>query len=73
MATWHWHQKESPFRFHQDTPPVFLVHASNDVGAPIDLPRAIRAQLEPLGVPVHLDQIAIRLPFDGDDLIRAAL
>jgi acetyl esterase/lipase len=55
VATWHWHQKESPFRFCQDTPPVFLVHASNDVGAPIDLPRAIRAQLEPLGVPVHLE------------------
>src|SRR5437867_9905266 len=29
-ATWHWRQQESPFVFRKDTPPVFLVHATND-------------------------------------------
>jgi acetyl esterase/lipase len=58
LATWHWRQKESPFQFRPDTPPVFLVHASNDGitgGAPIELPRAIEADLKKLGVPVHLE------------------
>jgi acetyl esterase/lipase len=58
LATWHWRQKESPFQFRPDTPPVFLVHASNDGingGAPIELPRAIEADLKRLGVPVHLE------------------
>ena len=39
LATWHWRQKESPFQFRKDAPPVFLVHASNDGitgGAPIE-------------------------------------
>jgi acetyl esterase/lipase len=57
IATWHWGKKESPFGFHKDTPPVFLVHASNDGisgGAPIEMPKAIEADLEKLGVPVHL-------------------
>jgi acetyl esterase/lipase len=57
LATWHWGKKESPFVFGKDTPPVFLVHATNDGlggGAPIELPRAIRADLERLGVPVRL-------------------
>ncbi len=58
IATWHWGKKESPFAFRKDSPPVFLVHASNDGiggGAPIELPRAIKADLERLGVPVHLE------------------
>jgi acetyl esterase/lipase len=58
LATWHWGKKESPFVFHKDTPPVFLVHASNDGirgGAPIEMPKAIKADLEKLGVPVHLE------------------
>ncbi|HSI15469.1 MAG TPA: alpha/beta hydrolase [Chthoniobacter sp.] len=58
LATWHWRQKESPFTFGKDTPPVFLVHATNDGitgGAPIELPRAITADLQKLGVPVHLE------------------
>jgi dienelactone hydrolase len=29
-ATWHWRQKESPFKFPKHAPPVFLVHATND-------------------------------------------
>ncbi|MBM4084870.1 MAG: alpha/beta hydrolase [Planctomycetes bacterium] len=56
-ATWHWRQKESPFVFRKDTPPVFLVHATNDGlngGAPIEMPRAIQAALEQLGVPVRM-------------------
>jgi acetyl esterase/lipase len=55
LATWHWRQKASPFNFRKDTPPAFLVHASDDGGAPIELPRAIKAQLEGLGVPVHME------------------
>jgi acetyl esterase/lipase len=57
LATWHWRRKESPFTFHRDTPPVFLVHATNDGlggGAPIEMPRAIKADLERLGVPVRM-------------------
>jgi dienelactone hydrolase len=58
LATWHWRQKESPFVFHQDTPAVFLVHATNDGingGAPIEMPKAIKADLEKLGVPVRME------------------
>lgn len=58
-ATWHWRQKESPFVFHKNTPPVYLVHATNDGisgGAPIELPRAIKADLGKLGVPVKMDE-----------------
>jgi acetyl esterase/lipase len=58
LATWHWRQKESPFVFKKDTPPVFLVHATNDGingGAPIEMPKAIRADLEKLGVPVRME------------------
>lgn len=57
LATWHWRQKESPFVFKKDTPPVFLVHATNDGingGAPIEMPRDIEADLKALGVPVHM-------------------
>lgn len=57
LATWHWRQKESPFHFPKDAPPVFLVHATNDGingGAPIEMPRAIKADLERLGVPVRM-------------------
>lgn len=56
-ATWHWRQKNSPFKFGKDAPPVFLVHATNDGitgGAPIELPRQIKADLEKLGVPVKM-------------------
>jgi acetyl esterase/lipase len=58
LATWHWRQQESPFVFHKDTPPVFLVHATNDGitgGAPIEMPKQIKADLEKLGVPVHME------------------
>ncbi|MCB1278461.1 alpha/beta hydrolase [Prosthecobacter sp.] len=58
LATWHWRQKESPFVFKKDTPPVYLVHATNDGingGAPIEMPKAIKADLEKLGVPVRMD------------------
>jgi acetyl esterase/lipase len=57
LATWHWRRKESPFTFRKDSPPVFLVHATNDGiqgGAPIELPRAIEADLKKLGVPVRM-------------------
>lgn len=60
-ATWHWRQKESPFKFTKDTPPVYLVHATNDGingGAPIELPRQIKADLTALGVPVRMDEFA---------------
>jgi acetyl esterase/lipase len=59
LATWHWRQKQSPFKFRNDSPPVFLVHATNDGitgGAPIEMPRAIKADLEKLGVPVHMEE-----------------
>lgn len=58
LATWHWRQKESPFVFKKDTPPVYLLHATNDGingGAPIEMPKAIKADLEKLGVPVRMD------------------
>jgi acetyl esterase/lipase len=58
IATWHWGKKVSPFVFHKDAPPVFLVHATNDGisgGAPIEMPKAIAADLEKLGVPVHME------------------
>lgn len=58
LATWHWRQKESPFTFRKDTPPVFLVHATNDGirgGAPIEMPRQIKADLEKLGVSVRME------------------
>jgi acetyl esterase/lipase len=58
LATWHWRKKESPFSFRKDGPPVFLVHATNDGirgGAPIELPQAIQADLNKLGVPVRLE------------------
>ncbi len=57
IATWHWRQKTSPFNFRKETPPVFFVHATNDGitgGAPIELPDAIKAQLEALAVPVKM-------------------
>lgn len=57
LATWHWRQKESPFTFGKDTPPVFLVHATNDGisgGAPIEMPKDIKEDLEKLGVPVKM-------------------
>ena len=47
LATWHWRQKKSPFTFRKDSPPVFLVHATNDGikgGAPIELPKEITAE-----------------------------
>lgn len=58
LATWHWRQKDSPFVFSKDTPPVFLVHATNDGingGAPIEMPKDIKADLEALGVPVRME------------------
>ncbi len=57
LATWHWRQKESPFHFPKDAPPVFLVHATDDGiagGAPIEMPRAIKAADSVLGVPVRM-------------------
>jgi len=58
LATWHWGQKESPFKFNKDAPPVFLVHATNDSSAPIEMPRTIRTDLEKLGVPVRLAEFS---------------
>ena len=58
LATWHWGQKESPFKFTKDTPPVFLVHSTNDSTAPIEMPRAIKADLEKRGVPVRLEEFS---------------
>lgn len=55
IATWHWGKKESPFPFGKTTPPVFLVHATDDKVAPIELPRSIESDLNKLGVPVHLE------------------
>ncbi|MDB6117579.1 MAG: hypothetical protein JWO08_1360 [Verrucomicrobiaceae bacterium] len=62
LATWHWRDKISPFHFSKDAPPVFLVHATNDGiqgGAPIEMPRAIKADLEKLGVPVRMAEFAV--------------
>jgi len=57
-ATWHWREKKNPFKFRKNSPPVFLVHATNDGigggGAPIELPREIRSHLEELGIPVNM-------------------
>lgn len=62
-ATWHWRETKSPFTFRSDTPPVFLVHATNDGlpgpngkigGAPIHLAYEIRDQLRALGIPVEV-------------------
>ncbi|MCB1211155.1 MAG: alpha/beta hydrolase [Verrucomicrobiales bacterium] len=61
-ATWHWRQKESLFKFSKNSPPVYLVHATNDGingGAPIELPRAIKADLKKLGVPVKMDEFDV--------------
>jgi acetyl esterase/lipase len=55
LATWHWQKKESPFTFRRDTPPVFLVHATDDGIAPIELPRAIENDLKMLSVSVHME------------------
>ncbi|MCB1087224.1 MAG: hypothetical protein KDM63_09280, partial [Verrucomicrobiae bacterium] len=55
-------QKESPFVFQKDSPPVYLVHATNDGitgGAPIELPRQIQHDLEALGVPVRMDEFDV--------------
>jgi len=52
-GTWHWRKKESPFKFSQDAPPVFLVHAVTDV--PIEWVQTIKTDLEKLGVPVRLE------------------
>ena len=61
-STWHWRETISPFHFRNDTPPVFLVHATNDGlpgpngkigGAPIQLAYEIRDQLRSLGIPVE--------------------
>ncbi|MCB1224166.1 MAG: alpha/beta hydrolase [Verrucomicrobiales bacterium] len=62
LATWHWRQKQSPFVFQKDTPPVFLVHATNDGtpgGAPIEMPRQIHADLKALGVPVKMAEFDV--------------
>ncbi len=62
LATWHWREKTSPFHFSKDAPPVFLVHATNDGisgGAPIEMPRSIKADLEKLGVPVRMDEFDV--------------
>jgi predicted esterase len=61
-ATWHWRQKRSPFVFQKNTPPVYLVHATNDGikgGAPIELPRQIQRDLTALGVPVWMDEFDV--------------
>lgn len=57
-SVWHWRQPASPFTFSKKTPPVFLVHASDDKVAPIQLAEAIKQQLEETGVPVHLETYA---------------
>lgn len=54
-SVWHWRQKTSPFTFPKNAPPVFLLHATDDAIAPVELPQAIAKQLEDLGVPVHLE------------------
>lgn len=62
LATWHWRQKTSPFQFAKNTPPVFLVHATNDGikgGAPIELPREIAADLKQLGIPVQMAEFDV--------------
>jgi acetyl esterase/lipase len=56
-STWHWRQKESPFLFRRDAPPIMLVHATDDGlkgGAPIEMPRQIQRDLAALGVPVKM-------------------
>jgi acetyl esterase/lipase len=53
LGVWHWRQKESPFKFRKDTPPVYLVHATTD--KPIEIVQQIEADLKRLGVPVRLD------------------
>jgi acetyl esterase/lipase len=66
-ATWHWRELKSPFKFRKDSPPTLLVHATNDGvpnnedkigGAPIQMPREIKSQLETLHVPVRMLEFA---------------
>ena len=55
LSTWHYRRKESPFTFREDTPPIFLGHATDDKSAPVELAINIRNQLQRLAVPVHLE------------------
>lgn len=53
LGTWHWRKPENPFRFQQNSPPIYLVHATTD--KPVDIATNIVADLRALGVPAKLD------------------
>lgn len=53
LCTWAYREKESPFVFKKNTPPVFLAHARDD-SVPWELSENIRRQLVGLEVPVKL-------------------
>jgi acetyl esterase/lipase len=55
MATWSFGAKVSPFTFPNDVPPTFFCHAEDDTTAPIDLPKAIDAQIKAKGSATQLD------------------
>jgi len=55
MATWAMGSKTSPFKFPSDVPPAFFCHAEDDKTAPIELPKAVAAQIQAQGVATQLD------------------
>jgi predicted esterase len=55
MATWAFGSKTSPFAFTSDVPATFFCHAEDDDGAPIDLPKAVEAQIKAHGAATFLD------------------
>lgn len=55
MATWAFGSKTSPFAFTSDVPATFFCHAEDDDGAPIDLPKAVEAQIRAQGAATLLD------------------
>jgi acetyl esterase/lipase len=55
MATWAMGSKTSPFKFPADVPPAFFCHAQDDKTAPIELPKAVEAQIRAQGAATKLD------------------
>ena len=58
LATWHWRKKESPFKFPKDAPPCVsgsCHERRHERRRPHRAAQAIKADLEKLAVPVHLE------------------
>lgn len=53
LGTWHWRKPENPFVFKENSPPVYLVHATTD--KPVEIAENIVSDLNKLGVPARLD------------------